>query len=116
MKAFWDEIDADGDGSIDEGELGALLARMGDGHGRNAATLMAEIDTDDDGSIDFEEFCGWLASLDMEPWVAEIVWGSIEIWLNATGGAQSEYFGKIKAAPAAEAQQLVTMAGGQAMI
>ena len=56
------EIDADGNGVVDIGEmvrLGEILGETWDE--RQLATLFAEADTDADGSLDFKELYGWLA-------------------------------------------------------
>ena len=54
----------DGSGKIDKGELGALLASLGEELTDEELTaLMKEIDADGDGEVDFEEFKTLLAAL-----------------------------------------------------
>lgn len=55
-RAAFDEIDTDGDGSLSQEELTALLLKLGSDAGEEGvADLMRELDEDGDGEVDFLE-------------------------------------------------------------
>jgi ribosomal protein L12E/L44/L45/RPP1/RPP2 len=57
LKAFFHRYDTDKNGTIDDRELKALLADLGEKPGEaELAALMAEMDKDGSGAIDFDEF------------------------------------------------------------
>ena len=58
LKAAFDNIDADGSGSIDESELTDLLVSLGkDPTGHEVQSMMQLADKDGNGTIEFDEFC-----------------------------------------------------------
>ena len=60
-RRVWDEIDKDGDGSLDPYELRELLTKLGMTvfKQQDIEHLMSELDTDGDGSISYDEFDVW---------------------------------------------------------
>ena len=55
-RVVFDEIDTDGDGSLSQEELAALLLKLGsDAREEGVADLMRELDEDGDGKVDFLE-------------------------------------------------------------
>ena len=55
-RVVFDEIDTDGDGSLSQEELAALLLKLGSDAGEEGvADLMRELDEDGDGEVDFFE-------------------------------------------------------------
>lgn len=61
LNEVWAEVDADGSGALDPGELQAALERMGmtGMNGKKLGRLMRQIDTDGDGTVDLDEFRAW---------------------------------------------------------
>jgi len=56
-------FDADGGGSVDEHELGAMLAKMGaEVPTAQLKELIAEVDVDGNGEMDFDEFLSMFSS------------------------------------------------------
>ena len=60
LKGLFAEMDEDGSGALDEGEVGLLLGKLGYELDEKAlAKLVAEMDEDGNGEIDFHEFKQW---------------------------------------------------------
>lgn len=67
QRALFDEFDEDGSGAIDEGEIWAIVRRLGiriDGGRAGLRRLMNEIDDDKSGEIEFDEFTALLQRAD----------------------------------------------------
>jgi len=63
QRALFDEFDEDSSGAIDEGEIWAIVRRLGiqiDGGRAGLRRLMTEIDDDKSGEIEFDEFTALL--------------------------------------------------------
>ena len=58
IDTLWDLFDIDGDGSLDRGEIEALLSQMGK-EDVDLEEVFAELDANNDGSIDKDEFSAW---------------------------------------------------------
>lgn len=57
-KEVFSMFDKDGDGTIDNAELGSVMASLGVNPSElELQEMIAEIDTDQNGTIDFSEFC-----------------------------------------------------------
>ena len=61
LRAVWQQVDTDGNGTLDQDELRTVLLRMGyvEGDDFDLAFVMQQIDTDKSGAIDFAEFVAW---------------------------------------------------------
>jgi len=62
MKDLFDEVDCDGNGSLDREEVARFIRKLKPTKFMSAdqiAEVMAEMDTDGDGSVTFEEFAAW---------------------------------------------------------
>lgn len=61
MLDAFEEWDRDGNGWIDQAELGGLLKKLGVKSNKDQLlAIFAEIDLNGDGKIQYEEFCAWL--------------------------------------------------------
>lgn len=60
LKGLFAEMDEDGSGALDEGEVGLLLGKLGyELDAKALSKLVAEMDEDGNGEIDFREFKHW---------------------------------------------------------
>eukprot|EP01043_Picozoa_sp_COSAG02_P060280 COSAG02_NODE_7843_length_2822_cov_6.232831_1_plen_174_part_00 len=66
LQKVWENVDADGNGTLDRGEVHLVLVKMGWEHisKRLLDKVMAEIDTDGSGDVDFGEFSTWFMQQD----------------------------------------------------
>ena len=66
-RAQFAELDTDGSGELDEGELLAALTKLGATATEDEARRMIrEADVNGNGTIDFEEFCAHMAKLTLD--------------------------------------------------
>ena len=62
VRPFFNDLDADNSGTIDESEAGALLRALGEKvNPQNVKQLFTELDANESGGIDFDEFLSGLA-------------------------------------------------------
>jgi Ca2+-binding EF-hand superfamily protein len=52
----FDELDSNGDGSLDETELGSFAEKVSEMTGQSVDEIVSELDTDEDGLVSQEEF------------------------------------------------------------
>ena len=65
LKRVWDDVDADGSGSLDKDELKTVLLRMGRVEAElDIDAVMAEVDDDGSGDVDFREFTEWFLRME----------------------------------------------------
>jgi Ca2+-binding EF-hand superfamily protein len=57
-RALFDDIDANGNGLLDRGELAALSSQLG-GLAVDAEAMMVSLDSDGSGEVDFDTFWAW---------------------------------------------------------
>jgi Ca2+-binding EF-hand superfamily protein len=62
LEDVWKDVDKDGSGELDAGELKVVLLRMG--RQDDIAHVMKQVDSDNSGGVDFEEFCAWFNEMD----------------------------------------------------
>ena len=61
-KEVFSMFDRDGDGTIDNSELKAVMVSLGTNPSdQEVADLVKKVDTDQNGTIDFEEFCSMMS-------------------------------------------------------
>eukprot|EP01052_Picozoa_sp_SAG31_P000646 SAG31_NODE_18_length_35375_cov_22.525315_27_plen_795_part_00 len=58
IEKVWEEVDADGSGTLDPDELKDVFAKMGQSD-VDVPSVLAEIDDDGNGEVDFNEFFEW---------------------------------------------------------
>eukprot|EP01052_Picozoa_sp_SAG31_P030180 SAG31_NODE_3075_length_4712_cov_2.262302_3_plen_761_part_00 len=62
LRDLFNDMDADGSGSVDASEVAALAEQLGSPLDEaELAAAMQEMDADGSGEVDFDEFCGWWA-------------------------------------------------------
>jgi calmodulin len=62
FKEVFSLFDRDGDGTIDNSELKAVMVSLGTNPtDQEVADLVKKVDTDQNGTIDFEEFCAMMS-------------------------------------------------------
>eukprot|EP00238_Polyblepharides_amylifera_P001186 CAMPEP_0196571036 /NCGR_PEP_ID=MMETSP1081-20130531/1220_1 /TAXON_ID=36882 /ORGANISM="Pyramimonas amylifera, Strain CCMP720" /LENGTH=244 /DNA_ID=CAMNT_0041887795 /DNA_START=260 /DNA_END=994 /DNA_ORIENTATION=+ len=62
FKECFEMFDEDGSGTVDQKELGDILAAMGQKlNGKELTKMVAKVDLDMSGSVDFPEFCALMA-------------------------------------------------------
>jgi len=67
LKGLWGQIDADGSGALDKGEVAEVMKQMGkEVSGPELDTAMAAIDQDGSGEVEFGEFLAWWQEQDPE--------------------------------------------------
>ena len=67
LKGLWGQIDADGSGALDKGEVAEVMKQMGkEVSGPELDSAMAAIDQDGSGEVEFGEFLAWWQEQDPE--------------------------------------------------
>ena len=60
LRTVWQQVDVDGNGTLDQDELKTVLLRMGYAEEElDIAQMMEELDEDKSGDVDYEEFTAW---------------------------------------------------------